>query len=120
MDRRIEDAIVIIRNDTRHQLKVSDLTRRVHLSPSRFSQLFKSETSLSPKRYRHEYRLQLAKMLLELTQRSVDQIASRLGYRRATNLTRDFTKRYGCPPSTFRVMSLRNTPWRISTGEQTS
>lgn len=103
MDRRIQTAIQLIHNDTQHKLDLSALAQEVNLSQARFSHLFKEQTSRSPKRYRHEYRLQLARVLLENTFLRVNQIAARLGYRHAPDLTRDFTKFYGHPPSSIRT-----------------
>jgi transcriptional regulator GlxA family with amidase domain len=103
MDRRIQTAIQLIHNDTQHKLDLSELAREANLSLARFSHLFKSETTRSPKRYRHECRLQLARVLLEHTFLRVNQIAARLGYRHATDLTRDFTRFYGRCPSACRT-----------------
>jgi transcriptional regulator GlxA family with amidase domain len=103
MDRRIQTAIQLIHNDTQHKLDLSALAQEVNLSQARFSHLFKEHTSRSPKRYRHEYRLQLARVLLERTFLRVNQIAMRLGYRHAPDLTRDFTKFYGQSPSVVRT-----------------
>lgn len=103
MDRRIQTAIQLIHNDTQHKLDLSALAQQVNLSQSRFSHLFKEHTSRSPRRYRHEYRLQLARVLLEHTFLRVNQIAMRLGYRQAPDLTRDFTKFYGHSPSAVRT-----------------
>ena len=103
MDARIRTAIQLIHNDTRLELDLAALAREVNLSQPRFSHLFKQHTSRSPSRYRHEYRLQLARVLLELTFLRVNKIAARLGYRHAADLTRDFTRFYGHSPSAVRT-----------------
>jgi AraC family transcriptional regulator of arabinose operon len=103
MDRRIEAAIQLIHNDTCHRFDIAQLAQAVNLSTSRFSHLFKTEISQSPKQYVHEYKLQQAKLLLEDTFLKVSQIAIQLGYRHTSSLTRDFTKFYGYPPSRFRT-----------------
>jgi transcriptional regulator GlxA family with amidase domain len=103
MDRRIQTAIQLIHNDTQHKLNPSTLAHEVNLSLGRFSHLFKAHTSRSPRRYRHEYHLELARVLLEHTFLRVNQIAMRLGYRNAPDFTRDFTKFYGHPPSAVRT-----------------
>jgi AraC family transcriptional regulator of arabinose operon len=102
MDRRIRAAIETIHNDADCRFDLLKLARQANLSPTRFSHLFKAETSLSPQQYLYQWRLRLAKALLNGTFLKVNQVAARLGYRRASDLTRAFSKFYGHPPSVRR------------------
>jgi AraC family transcriptional regulator, arabinose operon regulatory protein len=114
MDARIRTAIQLIHNDTQHELDLAALAQEVNLSQTRFSHLFKEQTSRSPRRYRHEYRMQLAQILLECTFLRVNQIAARLGYRYAADFTRDFSKFYGHSPSATRTEAQPDKPWVVS------
>jgi transcriptional regulator GlxA family with amidase domain len=102
MDRRVKAAIEIMHRNPHCRLELLELAHQVNLSPSRFSHLFKTETSLSPKQYSYEWRVQKAKELLDRTFLKVSEISARLGYKHTGDLSRAFTKFYGYPPSLSR------------------
>jgi transcriptional regulator GlxA family with amidase domain len=116
MDSRIKAAIKTIHSDAHCRFDLPKLAQQGNLSPTRFSHLFKAQTSLSPQQYAHQWRLRVAKALLDGTFLKVNQVAARLGYRRASDLTRAFTKFYGHPPSASRheIARDRQLPERVA------
>jgi AraC family transcriptional regulator len=102
MDRRIESAVKIIHGDIQRNIPVGELAQRVRLSIGYFIRLFKAETSLSPKQYVRCIRMKQAETLLDGSFLSVKEIAASLGAGDRSHFSRDFKKRYGRTPTTFR------------------
>jgi AraC-like DNA-binding protein len=103
MDRRIEVALGIIRDELRRNPRVRELAQQVHLSRWHFIRLFKAETSFSPKQYARKLRMQQAEELLNQSFLSVKEIAASLGFEDRSQFSRDFKKLRGCAPSKFRA-----------------
>lgn len=103
MDRRIETALGIIRDELHRNLPVRELARQVHLSRWHFIRLFKAETSFSPKRYVCNLRMMHAEELLNQSFLSVKEIAASLGFEDRSQFSRDFKKFSGCAPTKFRA-----------------
>ncbi len=130
MDRRIKAAIEIMHSNAHCRLELPELAQQVNLSPSRFSHLFKTETSLSPKQYSYQWRVQKAKELLDRTFLKVNEISALLGYKHTGDLSRAFTKFYGYPPSLSRsgvvidasahCTRKAQTKWKVPEGRQMS
>ena len=103
MDRRIEIALEIIKDEFYRNPQVRELAHHVHLSRWYFIRLFKAETSLSPKQYVRNLRMQQAEELLSQSFLSVKEIAASLGFEDRSQFSRDFKKLRGCAPSKFRA-----------------
>jgi AraC-like DNA-binding protein len=103
MDRRIETALGIIRDELHRNPQVRELAHHVHLSRWHFIRLFKAETSLSPKQYVRNLRMQHAEELLDQSFLSVKEIAARLGFEDRSQFSNDFKKLRGCAPTKFRA-----------------
>jgi AraC-like DNA-binding protein len=103
MDRRIETALGIIQDGFQHNPRVRELAHQVHLSRWHFIRLFKAETSLSPKQYVRNLRMQEAEELLSQSFLSVKEIAASLGFEDRSQFSRDFKKFRGSAPSKFRA-----------------
>ena len=63
---------------------------------------FRQQLGTSPKQYHDRLRLERAAQLLEETTLSIDQIATRVGFRSRTALGVAFSRRYGCSPTDWR------------------
>jgi AraC-like DNA-binding protein len=109
MDRRIETALGIIKDGFHRNPQVRELAHRVHLSRWHFIRLFKAETSLSPKQYVRNLRMQEAEELLRQSFLSVKEIAASLGFEDRSQFSRDFKKFRGSAPTKFRAH--RKTDW---------
>lgn len=103
MDRRIETAIKIMRNERHRNLLIRELARLVNLSCWHFSRLFKAETSISPKEYMRRIKLKEAEELLSDSFLSVKEVAAKVGFGDRSHFSRDFKKICGQTPSTIRA-----------------
>jgi AraC family transcriptional regulator of arabinose operon len=103
MDWRVRTAIDTMLRDIDRPLAVTDLARRVNLSRSRLTHLFRAEVGCSPARYLREARLDRARQLVEQTSLSIKEIMARVGFNDPSHFTRDFSKRHGASPRKIRA-----------------
>jgi AraC family transcriptional regulator, transcriptional activator FtrA len=83
-------------------LSVADLSRRAGMAPSTFHRRFLALTGTTPLRWLLLQRLDLARELLETTDLSTEQIASRVGHGTGSNLRDHFNRHVGLSPSAYR------------------
>jgi transcriptional regulator GlxA family with amidase domain len=102
MDRRIELIISKIKADTAASWDTPGLAALVNLSPSRFRHLFKQETGTSPAQYLKDIRLSRAEKMLRTTFLTIKQILKQVGITSNTHFVRDFRRKYGMTPTTYR------------------
>ena len=102
MDRRVEIVLTLIQNDIRKNPTVSQLARLVHLSPSRFEHIFRTETNVSLVQYVKSLKLRKARDLLETTFLNVKEIMAIVGVNDLSHFVRDFKKVFGVTPSEYR------------------
>lgn len=89
-------------NDHLHQnLKLNDLAAIVQLSPYHFLRLFKQSTGVTPHQYILRSRIDRAKSLLQHSQLTIADIASRTGFCDQSHLTRQFKQLTGMTPKQF-------------------
>lgn len=98
MDKRIEATKGIIEREYDKALRVGELARRVGLSRSHLELLFKQETGLSVNAYHREVRLQWGLELMSEEHMSVKGAAFSVGYRSASNFSRDIACPLGLIP----------------------
>ncbi|WP_269585569.1 AraC family transcriptional regulator [Roseibium sp. Sym1] len=96
---RIARAIGKVRKDFRAPLSVTDLARISAMSPSSFHEHFKSVTGTTPLQYQKDLRLIEAKALLVSRQHTVAEAAYAVGYESPTHFSRDYSRKFGQPPS---------------------
>ena len=106
-DRRLLLVLMLVEENIRRQLVISDLAKTVNLSPGRLAHLFKSEVGLSPQRYANNVRLEKAKKLLESGVLSVKEISSEIGFPNVSSFCRCFKARYNTTPGRYRKIHLR-------------
>ena len=88
------------------------LAAAMDLSLARFTRLFADGEGVPPAEYLHRLRLGRAKVLLERTFLSVDQVVSLVGLRDVKRFEEDFSRAYGQPPH-----ALRKEVWGGTTRE---
>jgi transcriptional regulator GlxA family with amidase domain len=83
-------------------LTVPDLAREAGMSSRNLARHFNMGAGMSPLRWLLTQRVRRAQELLETSDLSVEQIASRTGMGTATTLRRHFSDQLGVPPETYR------------------
>ncbi|NHN29682.1 helix-turn-helix domain-containing protein [Paenibacillus agricola] len=106
IDSRVEETLHLLSQHMREQLKIDDIARKVGLSPSRLSHLFKSVTGQSIVDTLNQMRIQQAALLLEHTDRSASEVSHDVGFQNYNHFMNQFRKWYGVNPSTFRRKAL--------------
>lgn len=101
-DSAIMPAIHKIRKDYGQPMRVEDLAKLCHLSPSLFLRKFKEETGETPCTFLINHRLSTAQALLQSTEDSVHEIAERCGFYDQFYFSRQFRNRYGTSPARYR------------------
>jgi AraC family transcriptional regulator of arabinose operon len=105
MDYRVQQAIALMRDGPHQKLSVASLARAVGLSTSRFQHLFKADTGASPAQYLQRCRMEHARMLLETSCLTIEQILLRTGVGDRSHFEREFKKRYRLTPTRYRAAS---------------
>ena len=101
-DRIVRKAIDYIKENYQKRLTVDEIAEYVHLSPYYFSHKFKKETKYSPVEYVVKMRLDRAKNLLIQTDKSIEEIASEVGYNNSNSFGNIFNNKVGCSPYNYR------------------
>jgi transcriptional regulator GlxA family with amidase domain len=87
-------------------LSVPELAARVHLSPSRFRELFSAQAGVGPVEYLQQLRLRRARLLIERTFLTVKEVMAIVGYNDPSHFSRDFRRYHGVTPSSLRGSDL--------------
>ncbi|MCI5076346.1 AraC family transcriptional regulator [Oricola sp.] len=96
---RVAKAIRKVRAEFRSPLSVTDLARTAGMSASSFHEHFRTVTGTTPLQYQKDLRLIEAKALLVDRSRTVSQVAFAVGYESPTHFSRDYSRKFGLPPS---------------------
>jgi AraC family transcriptional regulator, arabinose operon regulatory protein len=102
MEPRVACIIARMEEDLQRPPSITELAADVNLSASRLAHLFREETGTPPARYLHDLRLSRARVLLERTSLSINQVMNCVGLNDPSHFTRDFKRAYGMPPSHLR------------------
>lgn len=94
----IAAAVARLKADLGRPLYVAELADTANMSVTSFHRRFRELTTLSPVQYHKRLRLHEARRLLLLTTITAAQAAEHVGYRSASQFTRDYRRVYGQPP----------------------
>jgi transcriptional regulator GlxA family with amidase domain len=72
------------------------------LSPRQFSRVFRAETGQSPAKAVENLRLETARLMMEQTRHSLDEVAQEAGFGDRRRLRQAFLRAFGQPPQTIR------------------
>ena len=103
VDARIRRAIEIISQSYHESLTLDYMARKVGLSTSRLSHLFREETGVSPLKYIEQHRLYRACHLLHMTLMPISDIAREVGYEDAAYFSSIFRRTFKRTPRQFRA-----------------
>jgi transcriptional regulator GlxA family with amidase domain len=90
------------------RLTLEVLAAHSSMSVRTFTRRFREETGVSPTRWLHRQRIDHARMLLETTDLTVDQIARRAGFGTATSLRQHLHTAIGVAPTAYRRTFTRS------------
>jgi transcriptional regulator GlxA family with amidase domain len=105
-DSRIARAESWIRAHIADDFTINDVASAVALTPRTFARRLEAVCGLSPVRFVQRIRIEIAKMLLETTRRSVEDIAQQVGYAEPSTLRRLLRRETQRPPLSFRTRGV--------------
>jgi transcriptional regulator GlxA family with amidase domain len=97
-------------------LSAEILASRIRLSIRHFSRRFSSATGCTPAQFVEDARLSEARERLTETGRSIDSIATSIGFRSADVFRQRFELRFGVAPKSYRDASLRHAQHLLAEG----
>lgn len=103
----VNRAIEFIRRHLNRKLAISEVADFVSMSESRFSQVFRQETGVSFPEYVNSLKIEKAKEMISLGDKSLIDIAAELCYYDQSYFTKTFRKHAGTTPRQF-LKKLQN------------
>lgn len=95
---RVSHAISWIKENIAQPLRIEDIAKQVHMSPSSLHHHFKEVTSVSPLQFQKNLRLQKARQLLLMNNTSAEKVAYLVGYESPSQFNREYARLFGEPP----------------------
>ncbi|MDH6303779.1 AraC-like DNA-binding protein [Parabacteroides sp. PF5-5] len=99
---KINEARILMKEQTEHPLSPEEIASRLGLGYSWFRRMFKEYTGVSPAQYQLQQKLLRAKELLTTTSLNISEIAYALKFENASQFSTFFKKKEGLTPSKFR------------------
>lgn len=106
-DERVAQALAWLAAHFRESVQFPALAARLHLSPSRFSHLFRDQTGETPEGHLERLRLREAARLLLTTNLRIREVATASGFMDAFYFSARFRKHYGQSPRAYRQSPTR-------------
>lgn len=99
---RIQSALAYAKRNLRAPLTVEELAAAAHLSPRQFSRAFRAETGQSPAKAVEQLRVEAARMMVEQSRHTIDEVAAETGFADPERMRRAFLRAFGQPPQALR------------------
>jgi transcriptional regulator GlxA family with amidase domain len=110
-DEQIASLVTWMTENLRRDLCVDALARRTHMSGRNFARVFRREVGTTPAQLVEQLRLEAARRSLELSARSVKQIAVEVGFGSAESMHRVFRRVLAVTPQAYRErFQVRDPP----------
>lgn len=100
-DDAVEQALNYIHSKYMYPLNVETIASRVNLERSYFTTLFTARVGISPGKYLHQYRMEIAAGLLAKDRLSVTTTALSVGYPDIYTFSKSFKRYFGVSPSEY-------------------
>src|ERR1700731_1386505 len=100
-DPLLAPALRRLHGDVAHAWSVEELARAAGLSRSVFSERFNQKVGVPPMQYLMDWRMALAKAMLQRDAPPLDAVAAAIGYQSASAFSTAFRRAVGSPPSHF-------------------
>jgi AraC family transcriptional regulator of arabinose operon len=105
VDPRVRRTIEYMGGHLAEPITIDDLCRAAGASRSQLAAIFAPSTGFTPMRYLEKLRLERAMQLLRMTSRTVDSIATEVGFCDAKHFARRFRTLTGLSPTVYRAES---------------
>lgn len=102
MNRKIQRALSYIRSNYNRHITAKDAADAVGLSEVYFSSMFKTETGMTFGNYLTDYRIQMAKKLLQEDSLKIYEISEAVGYTSPQYFSQVFQRKTGMTPLEFK------------------
>jgi transcriptional regulator GlxA family with amidase domain len=99
---RIQAVLTYAKKNLAAPLSIEQLAEVARLSPRQFSRSFRTETGQSPAKAVERLRLEAARLMLEESRHTVDEIAITTGLSDSRRMREAFLRIFGQPPQAFR------------------
>lgn len=99
---RIQTALTWAKKNLAAPISVEQLAEVARLSPRQFSRAFRAETGQSPAKAVEQLRLESARLMLEESRHTIDQIAQATGFADSRRMREAFLRTFGQPPQVIR------------------
>lgn len=96
------DVLAHLNDRLSEQHSVASLAKLARMSTRTFARRFVAETGVTPMQWLNAQRVLHARLLLETTNASIDEVATSCGFGSATLLRHHFTREVGIAPSAYR------------------
>jgi transcriptional regulator GlxA family with amidase domain len=102
---RIQNALGYARKNLKSSLTVETLADAAHLSPRQFSRAFREETGQSPAKAVEHLRVEAARVMVEQSRHTMDEVATETGFADIERMRRAFLRAFGQPPQAMRRLA---------------
>ena len=109
IDARIEETQHLLSANMTAAFRIEDLAKKVGLSPSRLSHLYKETIGISIVESLNQMRIRQAALLLEHTNRTATEVALDVGFQNYNHFANQFRKHYGDSPRAFQTKHKQKT-----------
>lgn len=99
---RVQSALAFASENLKGLLSVDQLADVAHLSPRQFSRTFRAETGRSPAQAVEQLRVEAARLMIEQTRFSMDEISVETGFADPERMRRAFLRAFNQPPQALR------------------
>ncbi len=96
---RIARAIGLLKTQFAQPLRIDDLAREVHMSPSSLHHHFRAVTAMSPLQYQKQLRLQEARRLMLSENMDAATASYHVGYESPSQFSREYSRLFGDSPA---------------------
>ncbi|BBH19073.1 DNA-binding transcriptional regulator AraC [Paenibacillus baekrokdamisoli] len=103
IDARIEEVQHLLSTTMSATFRIEDLAKKVGLSPSRLSHLYKETIGISIVESLNQMRIRQAALLLEHTDRIASEVALDVGFQNYNHFANQFRKHYAMSPRAFQA-----------------
>lgn len=103
---KTDEIIQFINSNYCSDLSLTDIAQQFHLSEAYLSRLIKERLSMSFKPYVNQLRVEKAKRLMSEQESSINEIASKVGFKNTNSFIRVFKQFEGTTPGTYRTNKI--------------